>query len=167
MTDTIQTLPMQTLPVRIYETERRIMVVTPMPGLEPGDIEVTIDADHVTLHGRARGPHQHEVALLVSEWSVGPYHRDLRLPVPVSAELANATYDNGVVVLCLPKVAPGGVPGRAEIRLDAIESTRGEHVGHVGREVIPTSTREHRAGKHKTVRWTPPTDPRDAAPPTK
>ena len=148
MADTVQTLPMQTLPVRIYETERRIMVVSPMPGLEPGDIEVTIDAHRVTLHGRARGPHQHELALLISEWSIGPYHREVRLPVPVAAELANATYDNGVVVLCLPKVPAGAAPGRAEFTLDAIEATRGEHVGHVGREVIPTSTREHRAGKH-------------------
>lgn len=167
MTDTAQMLPMQTLPVRIYDTERRIMVMTPMPGLEPGDIEVIIEADHVTLHGRARGPHQHDVQLLVAEWSVGPYHREVRLPMAVAAELANATYDNGVLVLCLPKVPPGGVPGRAEFRLDAVESTRGEHVGHVGREVIATSTREHRAGKHVTGHWEPPSDPRDAAPPAK
>ena len=149
MSDTLQTLPMQTLPVRIYETERRIMVVSPMPGLEPGDIEVTIEGDRVTMHGRARGPHQHDLTLLVSEWSIGPYHREVRLPVRVAAELANATYDNGVVVLCLPKAAAGAAPSRAEIKLDPIEATRGEHVGHVGREVVPTSTREHRAGKHK------------------
>ena len=148
MADTVQTLPMQTLPVRIYETARLIMLVTPMPGLEPGDIDVTIDANRVTVHGRARGPHQHDLTLLVSEWSIGPYHREVRLPVPVAAELANATYDNGIVVLCLPKVRPGAEPGRAEIRLEVIEATRGEHVGHVGREVIPTSTREHRVGKH-------------------
>ena len=152
MADTVQTLPMQTLPVRIYETQRRIMVVTPMPGLEPGDIEVTIDADRVTLHGRARGPHQHDLALLISEWSIGPYHREVRLPMPVAAELTNATYDNGVVVLCLPKAAAGAAPSRAEITLDAIEATRGEYVGHVGREVTPSSTREHRRGKHRTGR---------------
>jgi HSP20 family molecular chaperone IbpA len=151
MADAVHTLAMQTLPVRIYETARRVMVATPMPGLEPGDIEVTVDADHVTLHGRARGPHQHDVPLLVAEWSVGPYHREVRLPVAVAAELTNATYDNGVVVVCMPKVQKDGVPGRAQFRLDAIEATRGERVGHVGREVIPTSTREHRTGKHKTV----------------
>jgi HSP20 family molecular chaperone IbpA len=152
MADTVQTLPMQTLPVRIYETERRIMVVTPMPGLEPRDIEVSIDADRVTLHGRARGPHQHDLTLLVSEWSIGPYHREVRLPVKVAATLANATYDNGVVVLCLPKAAAGSAPSQAKITLEVIEATRGEHVGHVGREVTPTSTREHRAGKHKPAR---------------
>jgi HSP20 family protein len=151
MADTAQMLPMQTLPVRIYETERRIMVVSPMPGLEPGDIDVTIDGDRVTLHGRARGPHQHALTLLVSEWSIGPYHREVRLPMPVAAELTNATYDNGVVVLCLPKAAADAPRSHAEIKLDPIEATRGEHVGHVGREVIPTSTREHRAGKHKTA----------------
>jgi HSP20 family molecular chaperone IbpA len=167
MADAVQTLPMQSLPVRIYETRRRLMVVTPMPGLEPGDIEVTVDADQVTMHGRARGPHQHDVALLVAEWSIGPYHREVRLPVKVSAELTNATYDNGIVVVCMPKVQNGGVPGRAQFRLDAVESTRGERVGHVGRDIIPTSTREHRAGKHRTVHWDPPADPRDAAPPAK
>ena len=167
MADAVQTLPMQTLPVRIYETTRLLMVVTPMPGLEPGDIEVTVDRDQVTLHGRARGPHQHDVPLLVAEWSIGPYHREVRLPVHVSAELTNATYDNGIVVLCMPKVPKDGVPGKVQFRLDAVESTRGEHVGHVGREVVPTSTREHRAGKHKTTHRTAPTDARAAAPPAK
>jgi HSP20 family molecular chaperone IbpA len=157
----------QTLPVRMYETRRRVMVVTPMPGLEPSDIEITVDEDRLTLHGRERPRHQHRLPLLLAEWAIGPYHREVSLPAAVAAELTNATYDNGVVVVCMPKVQPGGEPGRARIRLDAVEATRGEHVGHVGREVIPTSTREHRAGKHKTLRWTPPSDARDATVPAK
>lgn len=157
----------QTLPVRIYETSRRVMLATPMPGLEPGDIEVTVERDSITVHGRARGPHQHDRPMLVAEWSVGPYHREVRLPSLVAAELTNATYDNGVVVVCMPKLAGHAEAGRAHIRLDAVESTRGEHVGHVGRDVTPTSTREHRAGKHKTGHRAPPSDPHDANVPAK
>lgn len=157
----------QRLPVRVYETDRKVMVATPMPGLEPGDIEVAIDRDRVTVHGNERGPHQHDLDLVLAEWAIGPYHRELTLPTAVVADLTNATYDNGVLVLSMPKVKPGSVPGRARIRLDAVESTRGEHVGHVGRDAIPTSTREHRAGKHKTPHGEPPSDPRDDAPPAK
>jgi HSP20 family protein len=157
----------QTLPVRMYQTRNRVMVAAPMPGLEPGDIEVTVDAGRLTVRSRERARHQHRVPLLLAEWSIGPYHREVALPMAVSAELTNVTYDNGVLVVCMPKVKPGGEPGRAEIRLDPVEATRGEHVGHVGRDIIPTSTREHRSGKHRTPRWTAPSDPRDTAPPAK
>src|SRR5581483_2013092 len=116
---------------RLYETEDRLMLAVPMPGLEPEDILVVIDGTRVTIHGAERGPHQHERRLLITEWTIGPYHRELDLPGPVDGPLTNATYDNGVLVLSMPK-ARTGAGTAAEIRLEPVEATRGEHVGHVG-----------------------------------
>lgn len=127
----------QMIPVRMHETDRRIVVVAPMPGLEPPDISVTIDGDEVTIHGAERGAHQRDVDLLLAEWAIGPYHRQLTLPAPVDGALANATYGNGVLVLTLPKSGPERPPRTAEVRLDVVTATRGEHVGHVGRDVRP------------------------------
>lgn len=158
----------QLVPVRVYRSAGRIMVAAPMPGLEPQDITVTVDGDRVTIEGRERGPHQHERDIILAEWTVGPYHRDVQLVEQVAAELVNATYDNGVLVLAMPTV-DGGVPAsRAEIRLESIEATRGEYVRHVGRDITPTTTRQHRAGKHRTGHvGPPPADPQDVAPPAK
>jgi HSP20 family protein len=137
----------QVLPVRMYQTEDRIMIAAPMPGLEPDDITVVIDGRHVTLRGRERGRHQHERSLLLTEWALGPYHREVDVPEPVDGGLANVTYDNGVVVVAMPKLAAGGTAEAVEIRLEATHATRGQHVGHVGRQIAPSTTREHRAGK--------------------
>lgn len=135
--------PVHILPLRVYQTDYRIMVAAPMPGLEPSDIAVTVTGDRVTIHGKERGPHQHERKLLRAEWAVGPYAADVVLSEPVDGTLTNATYGNGVLVLAMPKVARGERGVAAEIRLAAIEATRGERVGHVSRIVRPTTTEEH------------------------
>jgi HSP20 family protein len=131
------------LPLRVYQTAFRIMVAAPMPGLEPRDIAVTVTGDQVTIHGKERGPHQHERALLRADWTIGPYAAEVALSEPVNGALTNVTYGNGVLVVVMPKVRRGehGVP--AEIRLEPIEATRGERVGHVSRTVRPTTTEEH------------------------
>ena len=141
------------LPLRVYQTDHRIMVAAPMPGLEPSDIVVTVTGDRVTIHGKERGPHQHERALLLAQWAVGPYAAEVALSEPVNGALTNATYGNGVLVLAMPKVARGerGVP--AEIRLEAVEATRGERVGHMSRIVRPTTTEEHlRTHQHRRAK---------------
>jgi HSP20 family protein len=141
----------QIVAIRIYQTDDRIMLAAPMPGLEPEDISLVIDGRHVTLHGRERGPHQHDRDLLVAEWAVGPYHREVDLPEPVAGDLTNVTFENGVLVLSMPKAreaASGGAPGPIAIELEAVTPTRGERVGHVGRRIIPSTTAEHRRDKH-------------------
>jgi hypothetical protein len=134
------------------------MVAAPMPGLEPTDITVTVDGDRVVIEGRQRGPHQHERDLMLAEWTIGPYYRELQLLRPVRADLVNATYDNGVLVLVMPTLDTGEPPVRAEIRLEPIEATRGEHVGHSGRNPQPTTTPQHRIGKHETSHKPRPVD---------
>jgi HSP20 family protein len=126
------------VPVRLYQTDDRLMLVAPMPGLEPENIAITIDGTRVVIHGDERGPHQHDRDLLLEEWTIGPYDREVELPQAVDGKITNATYDNGVLVLAMPK-AQAGQGSRAEIKLNARESTRGQRVGHVGRDVQPTS----------------------------
>jgi HSP20 family protein len=133
----------QQLPVRIYRTERQLALAAPLAGLEPEDIRITIDGRHVTIDGKQRGPRQHELDLLQAEWSVGPYHRELELPEAVDGGLANATYGNGVLVLTLPKADATSQPRRVEFTLQAVRPTHGEHIGHMGHDIRPTTTREH------------------------
>ncbi len=133
----------QTVPVRVYQTDSRIMVAAPLPGLEPEDIAVTIDADQVTIRGERRGARQDEKGLVTAEWEVGPYYREVRLPQPVDGALANASYGNGVLVLALPKLASGQRGSRVQCRLDPLSATRGERVGHEGHDIQPTTTEEH------------------------
>jgi HSP20 family protein len=143
---------LHTVPVRMYRTDSRIMIAAPMPGLEPDDIAVTVADAHVTIRGQERGPRQHERDLLLAEWTVGPYERQIQLPQPVNGALANATYGNGVLVLALPILASGQPSVRSEFVLEVIAATRGERVGHSGRDLHPTTTRERRQKKAHPIR---------------
>lgn len=144
----------QSVPVRIYQTESRIMIAAPMPGLEPENISISIDGEKVILRGELRGPRQDERDLMVAEWTVGPYYREITLPEPVSGELTNATYGNGVVVLSMPRLKSGQENWPVEFQLEAYDSTRGERIGHEGLAIIPTTTervREDRAERARTA----------------
>ncbi|SRR6266849_1211231 len=93
----------QHIPVKMYRTYDRLMVAAPMPGLEPENIVVEVTEDgHLMLHGDLRSMLKDVKELLVDEWSVGAYHRELDLPVTVDAERANVSYGNGVLLVTLP-----------------------------------------------------------------
>ncbi|HET6386904.1 MAG TPA: Hsp20/alpha crystallin family protein [Armatimonadota bacterium] len=93
----------QVIPVNIFQTPDQIVLVAPMPGAHPDDIEATVSGDTVYLRSELRGPHQEDKNYMVREWSYGPYERTIALPCGVDAERANASYDNGLLVLNLPK----------------------------------------------------------------
>jgi hypothetical protein len=121
-----------------------------MPGLEPEDISVTITDQLVTIIGRERGPGQHDRALAISEWSVGPYFREIDLGRPVSGHLTNATYGNGVLVLAMPDSKDGETGATVSFQLSAVGATRGERIGHEGSDIRPLSDAEHKDKQHKS-----------------
>jgi HSP20 family protein len=114
----------QQIPVKMYRTADRLTVATPMPGLGPEDITVEVTAEgYLVLNGRLRGAIRSEdKELVVDEWSVGPYHRNLALPVPVDGSEATITYGNGVLVVALP-VASATRP--TTVTLERIGPARG------------------------------------------
>jgi HSP20 family protein len=143
----------QTVPVRVYQGDGRIMVAAPLPGLEAGDIVVTVAGDTITIRGAARrGARQDEREVLVSEWRVGPYYREFRLARAVDGARTNATYGNGVLVLAMPKRVAGQDGTDGEFRLEVLAATRGEHAGHAGRDHHPTSTADRLRQQEEAVR---------------
>ena len=147
MTETTQ--PPQSVPVQVYQTDNRLVLAAPMPGLEPQDISVHIDGDRVAIDGVYRGSRRDQPEILVSEWTIGPYHREVVLPQPVSGVLTNATYGNGVLVLTMPKLQPGEEAPATEFRLEALESVRGQRIGHTGSDIQPATARGHRKTAHR------------------
>ncbi len=120
----------QAIPVKVYRSEQRLMVAAPMPGLQPKDIVVEMKSDgHLILQGTLRGVLKDIKELLIDEWSVGDYYRDVALLDNVDGTHANATYGNGVLVLAFP-ISDQLVP--AFITLDKIGTDRGEHMGNAG-----------------------------------
>lgn len=58
--------------------------------------------------------------------------------------IAPAAYGNGVLVLAMPIMESGHLGHYTEFRLEVIEATRGQRVGHTSSDLRPTTTAEHR-----------------------
>ncbi len=120
----------QHIPVKVYRTDDRLMIVAPMAGLEPENILVEVTGNgRLILHGDQRALLKEVKELLVDEWSVGVYHRELALPVPVNAMCANVTYGNGVLLVALP-ISDQTFP--AQLTLERVTPTHGQHKGNAG-----------------------------------
>jgi HSP20 family protein len=119
------------VPINIFETDRELMVVAPMPGVDPEEISIDVTDDgKITLRARQQGVGQERIAHLMQEWSYGPYERTVDLPRSVDASRANVSYGNGVLSVTLPK-ADATAP--ASLHLAKTGHARGVAVGHIGR----------------------------------
>jgi HSP20 family protein len=134
--------PAQSIPLQIHQNDSHIVLAAPMPGLEPQDISIVIAGDKVTISGSYRGARQDKEDVLLAEWTVGPYVREIVLPQPVNGKLTNATYGNGVLVLAMPKTQQEN--DHAEFQIEVVQSTLGQRIGHTGSDLRPMTTEQHR-----------------------
>lgn len=122
----------QHVPAKVYRSEDRLMVAVPMPGMEPEDIIVGLtENSDLMIRGEMRALLKDIKELLIDEWSIGMYYRELHLPNAVDGQHANVTYGNGVLVIALP-LSQNGQTIPATLSLEKIGVARGEHVGNVG-----------------------------------
>ncbi len=119
----------QSLPVKMHEKGGLLVATLPMPGLEPQDISVSIEANNtLTVKGAQRDVNLTEKAgWILQEWQIGPYERTVELPFPVDGAAANLTYGNGVLTISMPQ---SETMRPAELTLERINSTSGSRVGH-------------------------------------
>lgn len=92
--------------VDIVETQEALMVKAEIPGIEPKDIQVTLEHGVLTLRGEKRQvAEQKDERLYRSERHYGSFVRGLRLPANVDASKVSASFKNGVLTIMMPKTA--------------------------------------------------------------
>lgn len=90
------------LPVDVYSTENELVVEASVPGLEPADVEITIEGETLTIKGERRAPLEN-VDYHIQERRYGLFARSLTLNLPVESEGAEAVFEKGVLTLTIPK----------------------------------------------------------------
>ena len=91
-----------------WETSRRfeLRVQAELPGIKEGDIEVTYEPGYLILKGEKKEEEQRESKVLgtrYSEWRYGSFERRIPLRVDVQEGQIQASFDRGVLTVCLPK----------------------------------------------------------------
>ena len=90
------------LPVDVYSTENELVIEASVPGLEPGDVEITIEGETLTIRGERRAPLEN-VDYHIQERRYGPFSRTFTLSLPIEGEGAEAVFEKGVLTLTIPK----------------------------------------------------------------
>lgn len=91
------------LPLDVLSTDESLIISANVPGLNPDDIDITIEGDMLTIRGELKEPVQEKGNWVMQERYHGPFRRILTLNVPIQAEKAEAAFKDGVLTLTLPK----------------------------------------------------------------
>ena len=90
----------------IEEYVDRFELYVALPGVEPKDVDITLDAGVLTLSGSRENAHPSEpISQHRRERGRGQFHRRFILPDSVNAEKVEARGSNGVLEVMIPKQA--------------------------------------------------------------
>lgn len=88
----------------VTETDKAVTISAELPGLEPEDINISLDRDVLTISGEKRAENEEKGARYYRvERSYGSFYRSIPLPSEVEEEKINATFKRGVLKVDLPK----------------------------------------------------------------
>lgn len=99
------TMKPQAVPVNMYETSEAVVVVAPLPAVQPDDVCVEVRGSAVRFWARVRSSGTREY--LLHEWEYGGYERELELPAGFGAGV-EATLSNGQLAIRVLRGEPTG-----------------------------------------------------------
>jgi HSP20 family protein len=92
----------------VFESDDRLLVRLEIPGLDRNDLHIEMVDDSIVVSGEKRFEQEAtEGTWHVVQCAYGSFSRAVRLPVPVKAGAAKATYRDGILRIELPKATPG------------------------------------------------------------
>jgi len=103
------------LPVDAYATENEVCVEASLPGVRPEDVDISVDGDNLTIQAVVPAPSEENRDYAIRERFYGTLQRSLTLNVPVDAAKAEASFENGVLTLRIPK-AEAAKPKKIEVK---------------------------------------------------
>ena len=88
----------------VYETNDEYVVRALVPGVDPKDVDISVDDDVLTIKGEfSQRDEVNDDSFLRRELRYGSFQRSLRLPPTVDAEKASASFEHGMLKLSIPK----------------------------------------------------------------
>lgn len=123
---------MQTFGMNLFETKDSYILQVPLPAVKPDNLNITARENVVTLQGTVEIPPPENARNVYAGAIRGQFREIVQLPSEVDAEQANASYDNGVLTLTLPKAASA-----RERSIKVTKGQQGQTQGQQGQQGQP------------------------------
>lgn len=98
---------MERLPIDLYETEGELVLKARLPGINPEDVEITVQESELTIQAELASDAALDEARNWNWYRHELYHgrvgRRINLPTMIQADKAEAVFRNGELKLVLPK----------------------------------------------------------------
>ena len=102
--DAMDRLDTLAVPVDLWETKDAYHLRADLPGVTPDELEVNATSDSISISGEVKGQADvTEDGWLRQERRVGKFQRAFSLPIAIDPTKVEATFENGVLSLVMPK----------------------------------------------------------------
>ena len=89
----------------VYQTPTEIVVKAALPGLKPEDVNIDITGETLEIKGERKAEQEiKKDDYLYQERRYGAYYRSVVLPSGLKTDKAEATMEDGILTLTIPKV---------------------------------------------------------------
>lgn len=104
-------------PLEIYEKQDKFIVRAELPGMKKEDVDISLVGDTLTISGE-RKPEADikDEEYLRCELCYGKFSRSITLPSTIDSSKVEATYENGILIITLPK-AEEAKPKKIELKV--------------------------------------------------
>jgi HSP20 family protein len=92
-------------PINVTETPEALTVRAELPGVRPKDLEITVESNTLTISGAREPEEDPNVSYHRREREWGTFRRSFTMPLRVDGEKVRARYNNGILIVEMPKAA--------------------------------------------------------------
>jgi HSP20 family protein len=89
--------------LNVWEEGDNLVAEAELPGLKPEDVDISVVGNELTVKGRRGGQEVEGATYHRRERGVGEFSRVVRLPVEVDGDRVQASLQNGVLRIMLPR----------------------------------------------------------------
>ena len=96
--------PAGQLAVDVFQTEKDLIIQTAIAGIKPGNLEITIEKDVISIKGIREKPSAESGDYFTQECYWGPFAREVIAPVEIDPDRVEAAMREGVLTIKMPKL---------------------------------------------------------------
>lgn len=94
------------MPMDIKENKTHYIFSTEIPGVKKEDVKISLKNNTLTINVETKMDRKEDETIHLSERAYGNFSRTIPLPKNTNTKDINAEYENGVLILSVPKMEP-------------------------------------------------------------